>query len=101
MKFNRGLIRQIVVIVIALIVLGYFGISVRQAVQNPTTQDNISYVSTGVASLWDNYLKMPATYLLNIFVNVIWVPAIVNLEAIKNGQPMDLQNNAPALPSPR
>jgi hypothetical protein len=70
-------------------------------VQNPTSQDNVSYVWSGEVDAWQNYLQVPATYLWNIFVNVIWVPAIINLEAIKNGQPMDLQNSAPDLPSPR
>lgn len=101
MNKNGGLIRLLILIFIALIVLGYYGVSVRNVVQNPTSQDNISYVWTGAVSLWNNYLKVPATYLWNIFVNVIWVPAINNLEAIQNGQPTDLQYSAPALPIPR
>lgn len=100
MKTNRGLIKLLILILIALIVLGYYGISVRSAVQNPTTQDNISYVWNGVVYVWDTYLKGPATYLWNIFVNDIWNPAITNLEAIKNGQPSTLDSNAPVLPSP-
>jgi hypothetical protein len=101
MNRKGGLIRLLILIFIALIVLGYYGVSVRNVVQNPTAQDNLSYVWTGATSVWDNYLKVPATYLWNIFVNVIWVPAIKNLEAIQNGQPMDLQYGAPALPIPR
>ena len=100
MKNNRGLIKLLILLLIALIVLGYYGISVRSAVENPTTQDNIGYVSTGAVSVWDKYLKGPATYLSGIFVNDIWNPAITNLEAIKNNQPTDLQKAAPLLPNP-
>ena len=100
MKCDRGLIRFLILVFIALVVLGYYGISVRQVVQKPTTQDNINYVWTGAVSVWDDYLRVPASYLWNIFVNLIWVPAIINLESIKNGQPMDLQKNPPALPYP-
>ena len=101
MNRKGGLIRLLILIFIALIVLGYYGVSVRNVVQSPTSQDNLSYVWTGATSVWDNYLQVPATYLWNIFVNVIWVPAIKNLEAIQNGQPTDLQYGAPALPTLR
>ena len=99
MKNNQGLIKLLILILIALIVLGYYGISVRQAVENPTSQDNISYVATGVEGFWDRYLQGPASYLWGIFVNDVWNPAISNLEAIKNNQPTDLQKNAPLLPN--
>ena len=86
MKSNRGLIYMLILIVIALIILGYYGFSVRQAVQNPTTQDNISYIWNGAVAIWNDYLKAPATYLWNIFVNDIWNPAISNLGTIKTGK---------------
>ena len=87
MKSNHGLIQLLILLLIALIVLGYYGISVRSAVENPTTQDNVSYIWTGTVTVWDDYLKLPAGYLWNIFVNDIWDPAIIGLEGIKNGQP--------------
>jgi hypothetical protein len=101
MKKNRGLIGLLILILIALIILGVYGISVRQAVQNPTAQDNVSYVWTGITNFWNDYLKAPATYLWNIFINDIWNPAITNLELIKNGQPMNVGSNPPALPTPQ
>jgi len=77
---------MLILIVIALIILGYYGFSVRQAVQNPTTQDNISYIWNGAVAVWNDYLKAPATYLWNIFVNDIWNPAISNLGTMKTGK---------------
>ncbi len=100
MKKNRGLIRLVILLFLALIILGYYGISIREVVQSPTSQDNISYVSTGATGVWDNYLKVPATYLWNIYVNDIWSAAIHNLEAMKNGEPTDVQKLAPVLPYP-
>ncbi len=101
MKSNRGLIKLLILILIALIVLGYYGISVRQAVQNPTTQDNISYIWTGAVNIWDTYLRAPAEYLWNIFVTDIWTPALNNLENIKNGQMPIPNTNGNQLPSPQ
>ena len=86
MKSNRGLIYMLILILIALIILGYYGFSVRQAVQNPTTQDNISYIWNGAVTVWNDYLKTPAIYLWNIFVNDIWNPAISNLGTMKTGK---------------
>ena len=100
MNGNRGLIRELLLLFLALIIFGYYGISVREVVQSPTSQDNISYVSTGATSVWDNYLKLPASYLWNIYVDDIWSAAIHNLEAMKNNQPTDLQQKAPQLPYP-
>ena len=83
MKSNRGLIKLLILILIALIVLGYYGFSLRSAVQNPTTQDNVSYIWNGIMTVWNDYLKAPALFLWNIFVNDIWNPAINNLGTMK------------------
>jgi hypothetical protein len=99
MTGNRGLIKLLILILIALIVLGYYGISVRNAVQNPTSQDNISYIWNGTVDIWNSYLKAPAGFLWNIFVNDIWDPAIANLENIKNGQMPIPNTNGNQLPT--
>jgi Ethanolamine utilization protein EutJ (predicted chaperonin) len=99
-KSNRGLIYFLILILIALIILGYYGISVRSAVENPTTQDNVSYIWTGTVNVWDDYLQVPVRYLWNIFVNDIWTPAIIGLEGIKNGQPVIQNTTGNQLPSP-
>ena len=86
MKRNTGLIYFLILLVIALVILGYYGFSVRQAVQNPTTQDNISYVWNGAVNIWNTFLKVPATYLWNIFIKDVWNPAVSNLGSVKTGQ---------------
>lgn len=98
-KRQGGLIQLLIIILIALIILGYYGISVRQAVDNPTSQDNISYVSNGIVYVWDEYLQAPASYLWGIFVNDIWNASINNLERLKNGQSTDIQENGPIVPA--
>jgi hypothetical protein len=79
--------------------LSYYGFSLRTLVQAPATQDNFTYVATTTISVWDKYLRKPATYLWNdIFLNLIWEPAIDNLTKIKNGQPTNIASSSPALP---
>lgn len=95
---NKGLIRIIIIIIIALLILGYFNINLRNIVNAPTTQDNISYIATSTVFVWNNYLKAPATYVWGIFINLIWEPALYNLEQMKNGQPTNINTTTPMFP---
>ena len=71
----------------------------RTLVNQPVTQDNFTYVATSTVSFWDRYLEQPAGYLWNnIFVNLIWDPAIYSLEQMKAGQPTNIATSSPTLP---
>ena len=82
------MIRYIILAVVAILVLSYFGFSIQDLIQNPNTQSNFAYVWRGVTNVWNNYLAKPAAYLWNeIFLKLIWTAAIDNLTRMKNGQP--------------
>ncbi|MFA6432381.1 MAG: hypothetical protein WCV82_00985 [Candidatus Paceibacterota bacterium] len=101
---DRGLIKIILIIIIGLLVLSYFGINLRQLVNTPTNKDNVSYVASTTITVWDSYLKVPASYAWRIFIDLIWTPAIDNLEAMKEGQPTNINEissstrNLPTIP---
>ncbi|MFA5095172.1 MAG: hypothetical protein WC447_00710 [Candidatus Paceibacterota bacterium] len=83
---------------VVILVLSYFKISVRSVVESPTGQDNISYVGGGTRSLWNDYLKEPASYLWNdIFIDIFWKSFINNMERIRDGEPTDYEMNAPVV----
>ena len=93
------MIKWIIILVIVLLVLSYFGFSLRTLIDQPVTQDNFTYVATSTVSVWDQYLKQPAGYLWNnVFVSLIWDPAIYNLEQMKAGQPTNIATATPVLP---
>ena len=93
------MIKWIIILVIVLLVLSYFGFSLRALVDQPVTQDNFTYVATSTVSFWDRYLSQPAGYLWNnVFINLIWDPAIYNLEQMKAGQPTNIATSSPTLP---
>lgn len=102
MKFqnqNRGFVKLIIMIVIALLVLSYFGLNLRNIVNSPTGQDNFGYVKTLTVNVWNNYLKKPANYLWNdIWIPLIWRPAVDNLIKIRDGQPDSIRTAAPTIP---
>jgi phosphatidylglycerophosphatase A len=86
MKINktageRGFLRLILIIIILLLIVSYFGINLRQVVNSPTTQDNVSYVWDGAMTVWNNYLKVPATALWNFFISYVWNIAIDSLKS--------------------
>ena len=85
---------------ILLLVLSYFGISIKSVVQSPTSQENISYIRGAGNSLWDDYLKKPAEYIWNdVFKKILWESFISNMEKIKNNEPTDLEKMAPVVPT--
>jgi len=101
MKTDQGLIKWIIIIVIALIILGYYGFDVKKAVQSPTSQSNLTYVQQIISNVWHNYLQKPASYLWKeVFLKLIWYPALDNLKKIGNNEPTSIDKEAPKLASP-
>jgi hypothetical protein len=104
MNKKAGFIKTIVIIVIALLVLSYFGFNLRETVEDPTTQSNFSYVTGFVVNVWNNYLKRPAVYLWNdIFIELIWNTAVENLKRLNSGQQStihDLNDGTEKIPQP-
>ncbi|MFC1720875.1 hypothetical protein ACFL0K_01330 [Patescibacteria group bacterium] len=91
-----GLIKTIIIIIIAVIILGYFGFDLRSIMESEPVQKNLSYVWNFIVNIWDNYLQRPALYLWNdIFIDLIWESFIDNMDRIKEGEPTDLELNAP------
>jgi ABC-type phosphate/phosphonate transport system permease subunit len=77
---NRGLVRTILLVIVLLIVLAYFGLNIRSIVASQTFQDNWAFLKTFTIDLWNNYLSGPIVYLWNkIFIPFIWNPIIDNL----------------------
>ncbi|MES2216545.1 MAG: hypothetical protein V4481_04600 [Patescibacteria group bacterium] len=49
---NRGLVKAIVIIVVALLIISYYGLNLRDIVNKPVTQSNFAYVWEQVIHLW-------------------------------------------------
>ncbi|MEI7463587.1 MAG: hypothetical protein WCK03_04315, partial [Candidatus Taylorbacteria bacterium] len=64
--------------------------------ESPTGQSNINYVADGSKTVWDKYLKDPASYLWNdVFVKIFWSSFINNMERIRDGKQTDYEKYAP------
>lgn len=102
MNLKAGFIslKTLVIIVLIIITLGFFGINIEEDVAgNEDVQDNVSYVWTGVVNFWDRYLSGPADYIWNdVFIDLIWESFIVNMQSLRNGESptnFELQGDLP------
>ncbi len=60
---QSGFISTIILIVIALVILGYFNIDVRQVLISPGVQNNLNYAWGVVTSLFHGMIDMIVTFL--------------------------------------
>src|SRR6185369_1737449 len=79
---NRGLIRNVILVLIALLILSYFGFNLRSIVNSPTFQDNWHFVTDLAIKVWNDYLKAPATLVWDLFIRLVWTPAMAVLQHI-------------------
>lgn len=70
---QKGLIKTIIVIVIALIILGYFGFNITDIINGPTVQANLHAAWDFILMVWNNYLSVPFYFVWDKFVvGVLW-----------------------------
>jgi Flp pilus assembly pilin Flp len=70
---KKGLIKTIIVIVIALVILGYFGFNVGDIINSPTVQANLHTSWDFISKIWSNYLAGPVVYVWDhIIVGLLW-----------------------------
>lgn len=70
---RSGFIKTIVIIVIALIILGYFGYNIEDIMKSPLVQKNLNYAWDLVQYVWNNYLKVPTMFVWDkIIIGLGW-----------------------------
>lgn len=87
MKINpqSGLVRTVIIVIVAILILSYFGINLRSIVESPVAKENFSYVMTGITFVWQNYLSKPLTYFWNnIFIDLIWKAFVSTFERLRD-----------------
>ena len=70
-RSQQGLIKLIVLIIVAILVLSYFKINLRQLVNSDTTQSNFEYVWSWVAKSWDYALSLWRDYISGPFFQAL------------------------------
>jgi len=84
---QSGLIQLIVIIVIAILVISYFGFSLRDLGEDETTKDNFSFVTEWLSVIWQDYLKEPAVWIWDNIISFIWNNLFLdNLQRLQSGE---------------
>jgi hypothetical protein len=69
---NRGLIKGIVIFLVILLIIAYFGLNLRSIVASQTFQDNWNFLVGIATSVWDHFLSR----IWNIFWNLVLSPLL-------------------------
>jgi hypothetical protein len=86
------MIKYVILGLVVIIILSYFGYDLKAIIEAPATQNNLSYAWGGVNYVWNNWLKGPITYVYkNIFIGILWKAFIHNLGRIDRGAPTELE----------
>jgi hypothetical protein len=86
------MIKYIILALVAIIVLSFFGYDLKAIIEAPQTQSNLHYAYGGAEVVW-NAVKGPVLYLYNnIFIGILWQAFVNNLGRISAGAPTELQN---------
>lgn len=96
---QSGIIQWIILIVVAVLVLSYFGFNLRQLGEDETTQDNFSFIWEWTTFVWENYLQGPALWVWNNIVSFVWNNLFLeNLYKLQEGEGFnDIGPNAPVV----
>jgi len=82
-KQPQGLIRMIILIIIAIAVLSWYGVDIKNFFSSELVQKNFSYIWNLIKDIWNNFLVTPAIYLWGIWVDYVWTPFIAILQKSK------------------
>lgn len=70
---QQGFIKYIILIVIAILILSYFGFDIKQTVESDQSRSNLSYVWGLVTYVWDHFLAGPVLWIWNtIVIGILW-----------------------------
>ena len=87
---KSGFIKLILLIVVVILVLSYFGVNLRNVANSDAGQANFSFLKETCIKVWDwivnvwqTYLADKASYLWNdVYVKYVWVPFTQSIDKI-------------------
>lgn len=82
--FQKGSIRWVIIIIIALLVASYFfNFDIQDLIQNPHVQSNFTYIWGKIVVFWNTYLESAFVYLWNdIFIDIVWAKFVLFLQSL-------------------
>jgi amino acid transporter len=75
-----GLIKMIIIIIIAILILSWFGVDIKKFFESEQVKNNLGYVWNYVSGIWHDYLAAPAQKVWDVWIQYIWDPLILMLK---------------------
>jgi hypothetical protein len=69
-----GLVKLIILVIIAIAILSYYGVDIKEFVNSPQVQKNFGYVWNFVKGVWADYLAEPASKVWSLWLGYVWEP---------------------------
>lgn len=86
---QRGLIKLIIIIIIAIAVLSWYGVDIKKFFTSEQALKNFGYIWTYIKEIWSEYLEVPAQKLWVVWLDHIWGPF---MDLIGKGGKTDVSN---------
>lgn len=83
---SKGFIKLILLVIVGLIVLGYFGLNIKDILASPIVKENLAYVWELVKHVWNTWLAAPAHWIWEHILKFLWELFLNGLNGLKNGQ---------------
>lgn len=70
---QKGFVQLVIILIVVLIILGYFGFNLKEIVQSPSVSGNLNYAWSLAVTVWNKVLVVPVTFVWNkIIVGFFW-----------------------------
>lgn len=70
-NYKNGFVKEIFIIVIAIVILSYFGVNIRDVLDSESVKGNFLAVSDIFSSVWNNYILPSFAYLFDLLISLI------------------------------
>lgn len=75
-----GFIKIVILIIIAIAVLSWYGVDLKKFFTSPQAQKNFGYIWNFIQDVWSTYLSGPAHKLWGIWLQYAWGPILETLK---------------------
>jgi hypothetical protein len=84
---EQGLIKAIILIIIAIAILSWYGVDIKEFFTSEQAQKNFGYIWSFIQDIWSDYLSGPFNKLWDIWLQYVWGPF---MEMLKRGNHTDI-----------
>ncbi len=71
--YKKGFIKDIIIIIVAVFLLNYFGFDVKGWLNSPEVKGQIFTIWDFIKNIWTSYIQGPVDYLWNqIIIGIVW-----------------------------